>query len=43
MLMAGIFLDRLKALDASCETADGLTAADASAFQWASGIMVDQA
>ena len=34
MMMAGVFLERLKALGASRMTMDGLAAAELSAFDW---------
>ena len=41
MMMAGIFLERLKALDANRGAVDSLAAGDASAFHWSDGVQVD--
>jgi hypothetical protein len=43
MLMAGIFLDRLKALEPSYTAGDDFAAADPPAFQWANDLPVEPA
>ena len=42
MFMAGIFLERLKALDPGCSATGGFAAADPSAFQWANEISAER-